>query len=101
QVLSVATVTDARGKTVTNNYDSNNRLFTGVTDPNGTITNYTYNPKNDQLQSVSKQVGGQTVIQRSAYSGVLQGWFRSNRGLSFTDGILCRHQHTKAVQTAF
>ena len=40
-------------------------------------------------------------IQRSAYSRVLQGRFRGNRGFSFTNGILCRHQHTKAIQAAF
>ena len=63
----VATVTDARGKTVTNNYDANNRLLTGVTDPNVNTTNYTYNSKNDQLQSVPKQVGGQTVYNSYQY----------------------------------
>ena len=57
---NVASVTDARKKTVSYTYDSENRLLTKMTDANNHSTQYHYEASTDRLTGVSAAVLGQT-----------------------------------------
>ena len=57
---NVASVTDARQKTVSYSYDSDNRLLTKMTDANNHSTQYHYEVLTDRLTSVSATASGQT-----------------------------------------
>ena len=57
---NVASVTDARKKTVSYTYDSENRLLTKMTDANNHSTQYHYEASTDRLTGVSATASGQT-----------------------------------------
>ena len=57
---NVASVTDARQKTVSYAYDSDNRLLTKMTDSNNHSTQYHYEASTDRLTGVSATASGQT-----------------------------------------
>ena len=57
---NVASVTDARKKTVSYSYDSDNRLLTKMTDSNNHSTQYHYEASTDRLTGVSATASGQT-----------------------------------------
>ena len=57
---NVASVTDARKKTVSYSYDSENRLLTKMTDANNHSTQYHYEASTDRLTGVSATASGQT-----------------------------------------
>ena len=57
---NVASVTDARQKTVSYSYDSDNRLLTKMTDARNNSTQYSYEAATDRLTGVSVTVSGQT-----------------------------------------
>ena len=57
---NVASVTDARQKTVSYSYDSDNRLLTKMTDSNNHSTQYHYEASTDRLTGVSATASGQT-----------------------------------------
>ena len=57
---NVASVTDARKKTVSYSYDSDNRLLTKMTDARNNSTQYSYEAATDRLTGVSATVSGQT-----------------------------------------
>ena len=56
---NVASVTDARKKTVSYTYDSENRLLTKMTDANNHSTQYHYEASTDRLTGVSATASGQ------------------------------------------
>lgn len=58
---NVKTLTDARGFVTTNEYDSKERLLTGVTDAKGNKVTYTYDTKNDLLTGATASDGTNTV----------------------------------------
>ena len=64
---NVASVTDARKKTVSYSYDSDNRLLTKMTDARNNSTQYSYEATTDRLSSVSATVLGQTRKVSYAY----------------------------------
>ena len=57
---NVASVTDARKKTVSYSYDSDNRLLTKMTDARNNSTQYSYETTTDRLTGVSATASGQT-----------------------------------------
>mgnify|MGYP000671398629 FL=1 len=57
---NVASVTNARKKTVSYTYDSENRLLTKMTDANNHSTQYHYEASTDRLTGVSATASGQT-----------------------------------------
>ena len=63
----VKSVTDARGKTTTNSYDTYQRMLSSVTDAKGNRTEYSYNLNTDQLTRVSAKVGETTIANTYTY----------------------------------
>lgn len=63
----VASVTDNRGYTTTNTYDSSQRLLTKTTDAKGNVTNYAYDSDTDQLRQASAAVDGKTTSNTYTY----------------------------------
>ena len=80
----VDTVTDARGNTVQNTYDSNNRLLTEVTDPKGNSVEYSYDPDTDETTQITASVGEQDVTVGYTYNSVGQLETITHNGFDYT-----------------
>lgn len=80
----VNTVTDARGNTVQNTYDSNNRLLTEVKDPKGNSVQYSYDPDTDATTQITSSVGEKDVTVGYTYNSVGQLEAITHNGFDYT-----------------
>ncbi|MFF2878151.1 DNRLRE domain-containing protein [Gottfriedia sp. NPDC057991] len=63
----VSKITDASGNPINYNYDLKNGTLKDFTDPNNSKTSYTYDSNTDVVQSVSKTVDQQTILNAYEY----------------------------------